>query len=502
MVLNAAPPVCVAVQVALLGRYSCTPALAAFAAVNTCVGFVRACMGFLIDSVSSKVGRAVGQQAWDELGAHVRLSVHWSLTIGVAAAPLLLAARTPMCSWLLALSSEVQQELAAFWILRSLLVPFQLCSMAAAGVLQGFGHVRLNAVLTSSAALLEMGGSAALLMARQQRQPALPQPGGSGDLVALGCLTFGCQVLLTVAALACAVSLPPPEAHAVNLPREVLGLQFGSGHAAASSAEHPLLACDPEAEPGEQGAGGDDELVAAGGEGAAAAAASTGRLFDEQTKAFLRDGLNLFIRSVVLQLTFFLALAAASRLGTATLAAHSIIAQLWIIISYAVDGFAAAGIVLGSRLVGAASQQPHLHAEAKRHLMQLVRRVLLAGAVCGCAAGLVFTLAADRTISAFTSDPAVAQALRGGAAWEVLAASQPLNGLLFVFDGLLLTTHDFTFIRNNMCSGGLLVFLPLLAASVWWVPSLASIWLAKAALNVWRLAGAAYLLFWRFLPTC
>lgn len=33
-----------------------------------------------------------------------------------------------------------------------------------------------------------------------------------------------------------------------------------------------------------------------------------------------RDGLNLFIRSVVLQLTFFLALAAASRLGTATLA--------------------------------------------------------------------------------------------------------------------------------------------------------------------------------------
>jgi hypothetical protein len=101
---------------------------------------LHSCMLVLqIDSVSSKVGRAVGQQAWDELGAHVRLSVHWSLTIGVAAAPLLLAARTPMCSWLLALSSEVQQELSAFWILRSLLVPFQLCSMAAAGVLQVCG---------------------------------------------------------------------------------------------------------------------------------------------------------------------------------------------------------------------------------------------------------------------------------------------------------------------------------------------------------------------------
>lgn len=33
-----------------------------------------------------------------------------------------------------------------------------------------------------------------------------------------------------------------------------------------------------------------------------------------------RDGLNMFLRTLVLQLTFFLALAAAARLGTAVLA--------------------------------------------------------------------------------------------------------------------------------------------------------------------------------------
>ena len=131
---------------------------------------------------------------------------------------------------------------------------------------------------------------------------------------------------------------------------------------------------------------------------------------------------------------------------------------------------------------------------------RLTRRVLLAGGLSGAAAGLAFQLAAAGTIAAFSADPAVHEALRGGGAWAVLCACQPLNGLLFVFDGLLLATQHFRFIRNYMALGFALVFCPLLALLTWRAPGLAAIWLAKAALNVWRLAGAAYLIFWRFLP--
>lgn len=56
------------------------------------------------------------------------------------------------------------------------------------------------------------------------------------------------------------------------------------------------------------------------------------------------------------QATFFIALAVASRLGTAALAAHQIVAQLWLLTSYVTDGFAVAGTVLGSRL----SSQRHI----------------------------------------------------------------------------------------------------------------------------------------------
>ena len=56
-----------------------------------------------------------------------------------------------------------------------------------------------------------------------------------------------------------------------------------------------------------------------------------------------------------MQATFFIALAVASRLGTAALAAHQIVAQLWLLTSYVTDGFAT---VLGSRL------SPQRHATA------------------------------------------------------------------------------------------------------------------------------------------
>lgn len=74
----------------------------------------------------------------------------------------------------------------------------------------------------------------------------------------------------------------------------------------------------------------------------------------------------MFARTCILQLTFVLALAAAARLGTAALAAHGVVGQLWVVLSYLVDGFAAAGIVLGSRLAGCVGGPPRRAAAAER----------------------------------------------------------------------------------------------------------------------------------------
>ena len=74
-------------------------------------------------------------------------------------------------------------------------------------------------------------------------------------------------------------------------------------------------------------------------------------------------------------------------------------------------------------------------------MRRLTARVLWAGGLSGTAASVAFALGRGRMPGWFTSDPGVVAALLHGgvwSVWSVLAAAQPLNGLLFVFDGGLL----------------------------------------------------------------
>lgn len=74
--------------------------------------------------------------------------------------------------------------------------------------------------------------------------------------------------------------------------------------------------------------------------------------FAQALAAFLGDGLNMVVRSTLLHTTFLVVTVATARMGSSVLAAHQVVTQVWLLSSYIVDGFAAAGTVQGSRLVG------------------------------------------------------------------------------------------------------------------------------------------------------
>ncbi len=85
----------------------------------------------------------------------------------------------------------------------------------------------------------------------------------------------------------------------------------------------------------------------------------------------------------------------------------------------------------------------------------------------------------------FTRSAHVASLVRD--TWPLLAALQPINALVFVYDGLLYATQSFRYIRNALALGVALVFAPSLAAARMLLPSsLVAVWGAKAALNTWR----------------
>ncbi len=253
----------------------------------------------------------------------------------------------------------------------------------------------------------------------------------------------------------------------------------------------------------------------------------------EREECRFRDQLQGCLTRGAPQVTFFLAMAVAGRLGTATLAAHQVVAQLWMLTSYVVDGFAVAGTVLGSRLAplgpagarepwrgarpgppgrrltgcqaDAAAQtfcdlitQPlpgysSVHAlplgqlwtplsicsspggwcarrawcgffasgvcpaleapmrallsrRGRRRFARLARRVLLLGVAVGGGAGAALNAWRDPVIALFTGEPGAVAVLRGPV-WALLCAMQPVNGAVFVYDGLLYATQSFAWVR-------------------------------------------------------
>ncbi len=116
-------------------------------------------------------------------------------------------------------------------------------------------------------------------------------------------------------------------------------------------------------------------------------------------------------------------------------------------------------------------------------------RLVGLGAAAGVLSGAVMWAKEDWVVSLFTSDPDVAAVLHDKL-WLVLCAIQPVNSVVFLYDGVMYGVQAFATVRTVMVSGFLLVFAPILALAQWHVHALWAVWAAKAAHNVWRLVGA------------
>ncbi|GBG32937.1 Protein DETOXIFICATION 42 [Hondaea fermentalgiana] len=205
--------------------------------------------------------------------------------------------------------------------------------------------------------------------------------------------------------------------------------------------------------------------------------------------AYWRSAANMLIRSFLLAGSLWVLAVLASRLGPTELAAHQVLLQLWTLTSYLADGFADVGTMLGSKLLGA---------DRARRVIPTFDRLLAMGSATGVVFCVVFFLARDVLIAAFTSDDDTRAALR--TVWPLLSLMQLCNAVVFVYDGLIYATQAFHYVRNIMLAGSLLLFLPLVVFAYYTFHSLLSIWFAKAVLNLWRALGAVYVIHFKFYP--
>ena len=158
-----------------------------------------------------------------------------------------------------------------------------------------------------------------------------------------------------------------------------------------------------------------------------------------QMSEILRSGGALVVRTVTLRGAFVIAAAIAAGLGEAELAAHHIGLQIWGTLALALDAVAIAGQALTGRYLGEGDAQVARAASAR-----MIQIDVLAGVFFGAMIALLRTPLG----SVFTDDAAVLSLT--GLVLLHLAAQQPLNGVVFALDGILIGAGDLVFLAQWM----------------------------------------------------
>lgn len=190
-------------------------------------------------------------------------------------------------------------------------------------------------------------------------------------------------------------------------------------------------------------------------------------------------GRDLIVRSLAFQVAMLSATAVVGRFGTAPLAAHQIMTQLWNFLTLVLDSLA----IAAQTLIGAALGAGH---SAKR----VGQRIVGYSAGFAVALAVVFAVGASLIPRIFTQDPAVLDAL--ARPWWVMVAMVITGGVLFALDGVLLGAGDAAFLRTLTLASVILGYLPgvFLASALDW--GLTGVWAGLAAFIALRTVGVIY----------
>ena len=173
--------------------------------------------------------------------------------------------------------------------------------------------------------------------------------------------------------------------------------------------------------------------------------------FHPKIKTFVGMILNLFVRTLALNIALYLATSFATVYGKNYISAYTIAINLWFFGAFFIDGYASAGNILSGKLYGAKDY---------KNLLKLSNKLMIYGLVVGlmmcCFGGLAYRFIGQ----IFTNDHEVLKEFYN-IFWMVLAM-QPLCALAFIFDGIFKGLGKMKTLRNVLLWSTFLVFIPVI----------------------------------------
>lgn len=173
--------------------------------------------------------------------------------------------------------------------------------------------------------------------------------------------------------------------------------------------------------------------------------------FNPEIKKFIVMILNLFVRTLALNVTLYFASAYATRYGAAYIAAYTIAINLWFLGAFIIDGYSSAGNILSGKLYGA---------KAYKLLITLSNKLIKYGILLGLGIAFIGFLIYYPIGKLFIKETAVLNAFYD-IFWIVLVM-QPFCALAFIFDGIFKGLGRMEDLRNLLLVSTFLLFLPAL----------------------------------------
>jgi putative MATE family efflux protein len=190
-----------------------------------------------------------------------------------------------------------------------------------------------------------------------------------------------------------------------------------------------------------------------------------------EVRRLVSMSLNLFLRSLALNAALILATREAAALGKEYIAAHTIAFNIWIFTAFFIDGYGAAGNILGGKLLGERNYND---------LWKLTKRVNLYN--LGVASILIISgLVLYYPLGVLFSKDAQVLTIFYGMFFMVLI-SLPFNAMAFTLDSIFKGLGEMGYLRNVLLGATIFGFIPVLFFSKYMGWGLTGIWLA---LIVW-----------------
>ncbi|SHG85299.1 MATE family efflux transporter [Winogradskyella jejuensis] len=173
--------------------------------------------------------------------------------------------------------------------------------------------------------------------------------------------------------------------------------------------------------------------------------------FNPEIKRFALMILNLFIRTIALNVALYFATSFATSYGPTYIAAYTIAINLWFLGAFLIDGYASAGNILSGKLLGAKDY---------KNLIDLSNKLIKYGILVGLTMAIIGGLLYYPIGQIFSNDSEVLNAFYD--VFWIILLMQPLCALAFIFDGVFKGLGRMKYLRNLLLFSTLLVFIPVI----------------------------------------